>query len=213
MIRLLLVDDHAIVRRGLKQSLTSDRVEIIGEANGSAEAMNLLKTIKPDVLVTDISMNEMSGIELTKWVRQEYPDIKTLVLSTHNDEEYILESFEAGAYGYLPKDTDPDEILKAVETIATGQVYYSSSVAQILAMATVKNNGPLKSLKSMLTLREKEILNLLVDGTTNKEIGSRLFISVRTVDAHRRNIMKKLDVNNSAELVRVAFENRLVKLK
>ncbi|MFY0627317.1 MAG: response regulator transcription factor [Reichenbachiella sp.] len=211
MITVLLADDHGIVRKGIKLLLeSSPDLEIIGEANDGEEALKLIEELKPNVLVTDISMPEMSGVELTQKVKENYNDTKVLVLSTHFDEEYILDSFEAGALGYLPKNANEDQIVSAIKVVAKGELFYTPSVVDILGSALISKRSPGKSSKALLTSREKEILKELVDGSTNKEIANKLFISVRTVDAHRRNIMKKLNVNNSAQLVKAAFEKRLV---
>jgi len=211
MINVVIADDHAIVRQGIRLNLsTHEEITIIGEASDGKEAVDMVAKLSPELLIVDISMPELSGIEVTRIISEDYSSTKVLILSTHNDEEYILESFEAGASGYLPKDSPLDQIILAIETINSEKIFYTEAVAKTLALATIKQKSPGKSLKSLLTLREKEVLKLIVEGVINKEIADKLFVSVRTVDAHRRNIMSKLDVSNSAELVRVTLEKRLV---
>ena len=166
---------------------------------------------QPHVLVADISMPGLSGIELTALVNKEYPGTKVLILSTHNDEEYISRSFEAGALGYLPKDTNEAQIIAAIKSVSKGDVYYTPEVSNILTQSLIKKKRTLGE-NQELTEREKEILKLIVEGLSNKEIGDQLFISVRTVDTHRRNIMEKIEARNTADLVRKALEEGLVKL-
>jgi DNA-binding NarL/FixJ family response regulator len=211
MITVVLADDHGIVRKGIKLLLSNRaEIDIIGEAADGKKALELIETLKPNVLITDISMPELSGIELTKEVTDKFPDTHILILSVHFDTESILECFECGALAYLPKNANEEELIGAIIKIAQGEVYYTKSVVEILGSSIIKNSSPGKSLKSKLTTREKEILKELINGATNKEIATKLFVSVRTVDAHRRNIMKKLDVKNSAQLVKISIEMRLV---
>ncbi|MFY0689893.1 MAG: response regulator transcription factor [Cyclobacteriaceae bacterium] len=211
MTNVLIADDHAIVRQGIQLNLSIYKnINIVGEAAGGIEALELVKTLAPDLLITDISMPDMSGIEVAREVVKNFPKTKVLMLSTHNEEEYILESFAAGASGYLPKDSSVDQLNKAIETIVSGQVFYTEAVSKIITMATINNRSPIGA-QEQLTERELEVLEQIVDGLTNKEIANKLFISVRTVDAHRRNIMSKLNASNSAELVKLSYEKKLIK--
>ncbi|UXP32082.1 response regulator transcription factor [Reichenbachiella agarivorans] len=211
MTSVILADDHSVVRKGLKLLLEEcGTIIVVAEASSGEQALELVKEHKPDVLVTDISMPGMSGLDLIPLVKKAAPKTQILVLSTHNDEEYILVSFEAGALGYLPKNTKAEQLIAAVEKIAEGELYYTPEVVDILGASLIKRRSPGKSLKSMLTKREKEILKELVNGATNKEIADHLFLSTRTVDSHRRNIMKKLNVTNSAQLVKMAIEKNLI---
>jgi len=210
-IRVLLADDHSIVRKGISLVLENDdQIEIVGQASDGKEALEMVEQLAPDVLVADISMPEINGIELTKRINDQDLSTNILVLSTHFEEEYILKSFDAGASGYLPKDADEDEVISAIHTIASGEVYYTPKVSQILAQSVIKKNKKELGENKELTEREIEILQLVVDGLSNKEIADQLFISVRTVDTHRRNLMEKLEAKNTAELVRKAFEKKLV---
>ena len=186
-------------------------LQIMGEASDGTQALSMIKMHQPNVLVADISMPGLSGIELTALVNKEYPGTKVLILSTHNDEEYISRSFEAGALGYLPKDTNEAQIIAAIKSVSKGDVYYTPEVSNILTQSLIKKKRTLGE-NQELTEREKEILKLIVEGLSNKEIGDQLFISVRTVDTHRRNIMEKIEARNTADLVRKALEEGLVKL-
>ena len=209
-IKVVLADDHSVVRKGIKMLISGDEsIEILGEAASGTEALQMVKSMWPNIIITDISMPGMSGIELAEKIKTEYPSTKVLVLSTHNDEEYILRSFEAGALGYLPKDTEEDEFLAAIKTVADGDVYYTNEVSNILTKSLIKQKRSFDDTRD-LTEREKEILKLIVEGLSNKEIGDKLFISVRTVDTHRRNIMDKIEAKNTAELVRKAIEDKLI---
>lgn len=210
-ISVVLADDHSIVRKGISLVLENDeQIEIIGQASDGKEALEMVEKLTPDVLVADISMPELNGIELTRQISEKELSTNILILSTHFEEEYILKSFDAGASGYLPKDADEDEVINAIHTIAEGEIYYTPEVSQILAQSVIKKNKKELGENKELTEREIEVLQLVVDGLSNKEIADKLFISVRTVDTHRRNLMEKLEAKNTAELVRKAFEKKLV---
>ncbi|MEM7106726.1 MAG: response regulator transcription factor [Bacteroidota bacterium] len=209
-IKVVLADDHSVVRKGIKMLISNDEgIEIVAEASSGEEALTMIREFDPDILITDISMPGMTGIELTEAIKNEKVHAKVLVLSTYTDEEYILSAFEAGALGYLPKDTDEDQFIAAIKTVAGGEVYYTKEVSDILTKSLIKQKrtyaDPLE-----LTDREKEILKLIVDGMSNKEVADKLFISVRTVDTHRRNIMDKIDAKNTADLVRKAIKEKLI---
>ncbi|MEM6524138.1 MAG: response regulator transcription factor [Bacteroidota bacterium] len=209
-ITVVLADDHSVVRKGIKMLISNDQdIEIVGEASSGDEALSMISEFDPDILITDISMPGMTGIELTNTIKDQKYRAKVLVLSTYTDEEYILSAFEAGALGYLPKDTDEDQFIAAVKTVAVGEVYYTKDVSDILTKSLIKQKRSFED-PLELTEREKEILRLIVDGMSNKEIADKLFISVRTVDTHRRNIMDKIDAKNTADLVRKAIEDKLI---
>ncbi len=211
MIKIILADDHGIVRKGIRMLLENNPdLEVVAEANNGQEALELIEEHRPDVLVTDLSMPGVGGIELIQKVKKLNYETKILVLSTHFDEEYIMISFEAGALGYLPKKSNEEQIVNAINVVAKGELYYSPLVMDILGSSLITKRSPGQSMKSMLTTREIEILEELVNGATNKEIANKLFISVRTVDAHRRNIMTKLNVSNSAQLVKVAIDKHII---
>ncbi|GAB3508151.1 response regulator transcription factor [Spirosoma knui] len=217
----MLVDDHSIVRDGIRLLLEqADGLDIVDEANDGEEALDKLKAMpsdadRPDLILMDISLPGMSGIQTTQIVSRLYKNVRVLMLSMHNNEDYILKSVEAGAYGYILKDSSSDEMIKAIRTIASGEKYYSSPVASIIL------SGYMQQLKrgdkhgrterqSKLSNKEKEILQFLVDGMSSREIAEKLQLSVRTVDNHRANMMRRLQVRNAAELVRMAVEDKLI---
>ncbi|WP_028981919.1 response regulator [Sporocytophaga myxococcoides] len=216
MIKVLLVDDHGIVRDGIKATLSSEKnIKIVGEASNGIEAIEQVKKLAPDVVVMDISMPEMNGIEATSIISDRYPNTRTLVLSMHDNEDYILKSIESGAAGYLLKDTGKEEFIKAITTISKGDKYFSTPVSSIIA------DGYLQKIKKGttpdddsddfgLTKREKGILKMIINGNSNREIADSFTISIRTIETHRFNIMKKLKVKNAAELVKLALENKIV---
>lgn len=209
-IKLILVEDHPMVRIGLKSLLSgSDHIEIIGEAGNGLEAIELVEKKQPEIVVSDISMPQMNGLALAKHLQEHHPEIKVLLLTIHLEPEYIIEGFEAGIMGYLPKDSSQEELIEAIETICSGGKYMSQKVSEILAQRLIRKDAMSKP-NTKLTPREKKILEMLVEGNRNKEIADKLIISVRTVDTHRTNIMRKLDVNNTAELVNKAISDKLI---
>ncbi len=213
VIKIVLADDHKIVRNGVKSLLENEPgIRVINEANNGMDAWDLVKKYKPDVLISDINMPEMNGIELTRRIAASNLETNVLILSMYNDEAYILKSIEAGVMGYLPKDADYEDIIKGVREIAAGNLYYSAEVTRILTDSIIKNPRAigLKKTEIPLTKRESEILDGIVNGNSNKIIAEDLFISTRTVDTHRTNIMKKLKARNTADLVRIAIENTLI---
>lgn len=217
-IRIVLADDHVIVRDGIKALLESaNDINVVGEASNGLEALKLAKELHPDLIVMDIRMPEMNGIEATKLLPEQSPDVKSLILSMHDMEEYVLRSIDSGAYGYLLKDTSKEEFIKAIRTIHQGEKYFSSAISNILVnnyinkkkQPEIQPHEP-ASAKFDLTRRESQILSYVVDGMSNKEIAEILEKSVRTVETHRFNIMKKLNVKNIAELIKIAREQNLV---
>jgi DNA-binding NarL/FixJ family response regulator len=225
MIKLMLVDDHAIVRDGVRLLLEQNEgLSIVDEANDGEEALEKLKAHQaantlPDVILLDISLPGMSGIQAAQQVTRLNKNIRVLMLSMHNNEDYILRAVEAGAIGYILKDSSSDEMIKAIKTVATGEKYFSSPVATIILNgymqqmrkdpgSTVAGAG--KARRSKLSKKEKEILSHLIEGLSSRLIAEKLQLSVRTVDNHRANMMRRLQVRNAAELVRMAVEEKLV---
>ncbi|MDB5240542.1 MAG: LuxR family transcriptional regulator [Spirosoma sp.] len=227
----MLVDDHSIVRDGIRLLLEqADGLEIIDEANDGEEALDKLKNhhsertdpsvtgkqnTLPDLVLMDISLPGMSGIQTTQVISRLYKGVRVLMLSMHNNEDYILRSVEAGAYGYILKDSSSDEMIKAIRTIASGEKYYSSPVASIILSGYMQqlkkgDKNSRAERQSKLSNKEKEILQFLVDGMSSREIAEKLQLSVRTVDNHRANMMRRLQVRNAAELVRMAVEDKLI---
>lgn len=213
-ISVLLVDDHHLVRNGIKSSLESDAsIMVIGEGSNGQEAIEKVRLLQPDVVVIDIAMPEMNGLEAAAIITKDFPSVNVLMLSMHDDQDYVLGSLEAGASGYLLKDTSKEEFIKAIKTVHEGNKYFSSDVSEIIAKGYLQRvNNPAKKLDSDTELTKKEIavLREIVKGRNNREIAEEFDKSVRTIEAHRFNIMKKLQVKNAVELVRVAIEDKLV---
>lgn len=213
-IKIILADDHTIVRNGIRSLLEGlSDVEIVGEAQNGAEAITKVKELNPDVLMIDIAMPVMTGIEATAQVSKRHKTTKCLMLSMHNNEDYILKSVEAGAYGYLLKDTTREEMLRAIRTVASGEKYYSPSVSNIIItsyLQKVKSPEAASAPKKKLSKQEKAILKFIIEGSNSRQIAEKLNLSVRTVDNHRASMMKRLSVKNAVELVRKALDENLV---
>lgn len=214
-INVVLADDHVLVRKGIKAMLETDQqIAVIGEAGNGLEALEAAKTLRPDIIVLDIRMPEMNGLEAAAKLRHVAPDAKAVILSMHDSEEYVLQALDAGAYGYLLKDTDRNEFVKALKQIHTGNKYFTGAVSNVLANRLL-NTKPFAQ-KSVaedpyhLTRREKEILRMIIDGRNNKDIADSLNKSVRTIETHRFNIMKKMGVTNAIDMVNKAVKENLV---
>lgn len=216
-VKIILVDDHQLVRDGIK-SLISDSfgIDIIGEADNAASFFKLLKSVIPDVVLMDISLPNMSGIDLTKVIRKDYPQIKVLILSMYTSEDFIFNALKAGINGYLPKNTNREELLLAIDEVYKGGEYFSKSIADIILKSFVNSakygNTNTKDQMSLLTKREKEILKLVVEGMSNQHIADQLFISIRTVETHKTSIMRKLDLNSTVDLVKFAIKNKIIEI-
>ena len=211
--RLLLVDDHAVVRSGLRMLLENERdVEIIGEAATAAEALEAALRLKPNVILMDIGLPDMSGIDATREIKKRCPDVSIVALTIHEDEEYFFKMLEAGASGYVPKRAAPDELVTAIRAAATGQVYLYPSLAKLLVRDFLSGGRPSSDqTASDLTNREQEVLTYLAEGANNEEIAGSLVISRKTVARHRENIMRKLNLHSRAELVRYAIRKGIIK--
>lgn len=207
MIKLILADDHKLFREGVRSILESAKdIEIVDEVADGRALINSLRNHETDMIMLDISMPGISGIEACRIIRKEYPCLKILMLSMHGEESFVRSAIEAGANGYLPKEIDHSELIEAIHIIHQGGNYYSKDISYKLI------NSYLNKDKQQLTPREKEILILICDGLTNKEVADRLFISVRTVDCHKNNILQKLGLKSSVELVKYALKNELISL-
>lgn len=216
-IKIMLVDDHQIVRDGIKALLESlENVQVVGEASNAKELLEKLKNCKPDIIVTDISMPDISGIELTKIIneKEEFSGIKVLILSMFTNEDFIFNAIKAGANGYLPKNTTRRELFEAVNTIYNGDEYFSESISNIILKSYVKKaqNEELTEKKESLSVRETEILKHFAQGLSNQEIADKLFISIRTVESHKNHIMQKLELKSTVDLIKFAIKNKIIEL-
>jgi two-component system response regulator NreC len=211
-IRLLLVDDHAVVRSGLRMLLENERdVEIVGEASSASGAMELAISLKPMVILMDIGLPDLSGIDATREIKKCMPDVFVVALTIHEDEEYFFKMLEAGASGYVPKRAAPEELLTAIRAAASGQVYLYPSLAKLLVRDFLDGGrASLEQASSDLTDREQEVLTYLAEGANNAEIAASLVISPKTVARHRENIMRKLNLHSRAELVRYAIRKGII---
>ena len=222
-IRLLITDDHSVVRKGIRTLLEDEAdIQIVGEATDGDEAIELIPSLKPDVMLLDITMPRMSGIEVARVVAQRYPEVRVLIFSMHNNPDYILNAVQNGAAGYLLKDTSEDEILRAVRAVATGDLYYPTSASSVIIRHLVLPNasrrnreqeptaetGPPGSLWNKLTPREEQILTCLTEGMSSREIADRFDISPNTVANQRASIIRKAGVKNTVDLVRLALKER-----
>ena len=210
-IRVLLCDDHRVITEGLRVLLRgADGIECIGEAHSGVVALQLLDHLHADVLLCDLDMPEMDGLQLLERARAKHPDLKALVLSMHDEPAMVKRAMEAGARGYLVKSAGGDEVVLAIREAHAGRTHFGSGVMQgMLKEGARVQQG--QALLKELSEREVEVLAALAEGLGNKEIGERLFISPRTVDTHRTNLMRKLDVHNVAGLVRIAIKAGLVR--
>nr|WP_199002057.1 response regulator transcription factor [Flavobacterium sp. ASV13] len=215
IIRVVLADDHVFVRDGIKSLLENEgNIEVVGEAMDGFEAFEVVTATKPDLLITDIRMPNLNGIELLEKLRSENIDVKIIMLTMHESEEYVLKSLKAGADGYLLKGSGKEEFLKALYTVAAGGKFFCGDVSAILINQLTNSSAsePKQNLgeQMMITKREKEILTLLLSGKGNKEVAESLAISKRTAEVHRFNLMKKLKVKNLMELSNKASEYALM---
>lgn len=215
-INIVLADDHVLVRNGMKAMLESEPdIQVVGEASDGYEALESAKNLKPDIIVLDIRMPNMTGLEAAAKMKSQSPATKSVILSMHDSEEYVLQALDAGAYGYLLKDTDKNEFIKALKQIHGGSKYFSGGVSNVLANRILHARpmtSPItpKDDHYHLTKREKEILRMVIDGKHNKDIAESLGKSVRTVETHRFNIMKKMDVNNAVDMVNKTVKENLL---
>jgi DNA-binding NarL/FixJ family response regulator len=211
-IKILLADDHKIVRDGIKLMLEPHvGIDIEAEANNGVEVLEILNNTVIDLIIMDINMPEMDGVEATKKVKETYPDIKVLALTMSNDDLHIRQMIQAGASGYIMKSAGRSELKEAVNAIMQGKHYFSDEATNSIMMDLVKGKGKSSGHEPVhITDRELEILELIVKEHTNQEIGEKLFISSRTVDAHRRNLLQKTGARNTAGLVKFAFQHNII---
>lgn len=211
MIRILIADDHAIVRAGLRALIHAESgLKLVGEAAGGYEAIELVEKNHPDVLVLDLSMPDLDGISVTRDIKQKYPNLRILILTLHEDEAMLKEAIKAGASGYVLKRAAETELILAIQTIQRGNLYVDPSMVRVL-LGEPQHSAPQLTISAeALTPREIEILKLIVEGYTNRQIGEELMISFRTVEGHRANIADKLGLHTRVDLVRYAREHGML---
>ena len=214
MIQLIIVDDHQLVRDGLKALLAdNESISLVGEAANGQELFSLLKVEIADIVLLDISMPGLSGIEVCRILQKDYPEIRVIMLSMYSSEEFVLQALQAGAWAYLPKNISREELLNAINIVDQGDEYISPAVSvdwmkNLMRKARESNHQA----SEVLSRREIEILKLCAEGLSNKEISEKLFISIRTVESHKNHIMQKLELKTSADMIRFAIKNNLVNL-
>ncbi|MCL4296615.1 MAG: response regulator transcription factor [Anaerolineae bacterium] len=211
-IRLLLVDDHQIVRAGLRMLFQAEAdMEIVGEVSSGDEAIQAVRDLKPDVVLMDVVMPGMSGMEATRRIKETSPEVAVLALTMHEDEQYFFEMLNAGASGYVPKRAAPDDLVSAIRVASQGNVFLYPTMAKLLVKDFLQRSEAGTAPPSEeLTAREREVLTCVAEGMTNREIAETLVISAKTVDRHRENIMRKLNLHNRVELVKYAIEKGLI---
>jgi DNA-binding NarL/FixJ family response regulator len=210
---VILADDHILVRRGLRRILEEKpNLEIVGEVGDGLELLNLLNKIEPSLIILDVSMPNLRGIEAIPEIRHVRPAAKVLMLTMHNDEEYLYQAISAGADGYLLKEDAEKELFSAIESIQVGRIYISPGLADqsMQNWAKMRRGEDDSRASEVLTIRQREILKMIAEGKSNKEIGDMLCISVRTVERHRANMMDKLNIRKTAELVQYALKKRYI---
>lgn len=218
-MKALLIDDHAILREGLKLILHQVQdLEIIGEAGDGKSALEKIESLKPDLILLDISLPEMTGVEVARYARKNFPEIKIIILSRHNNEEYVQQLLKLGIHAYVLKDDAGDDLIRAIEAVRQNERYLSPRITSQI-VSNFEQHGKRKKttteegkLFSILTHREREILKHIGEGKSNEEISKELQIALRTVKVHRQNIMKKLDIHNVAELVKFAIKSGIVEI-
>jgi DNA-binding NarL/FixJ family response regulator len=211
--RIVIAEDHKILREGLRALLSGERdLEVIGEAEDGLEAIRCVETLRPDLVLMDLSMPKMNGISAIKEISRRFPEIKMLVLTVHASEDYLMETLQSGAHGYCLKDASHAELMGAIQTVLSGRPYLSPAVSEKVLAGYLGEKRPVKAESSwgMITAREKEVLKLVGEGYRNKEIADYLYISVKTVEKHRSNLMRKLGVHTASALTAYAIEKGLV---
>lgn len=209
-IKILLADDHAILRDGLNRAFQSESdFEVVGQAGDGLTAIKMVQNLSPHVVVMDIGMPELNGIETTRIIRKDYPSVKVIGLSMHSNDKYVREMFRAGASGYLLKNSPFEELIKAVRTVVGGQTYVSPSIGDLVIQNFIGKPEDEKSAYSVLSQREREVLQQFAEGKTTKQVAMCLHISPKTVEAHRLNLMGKLGIDNIAQLTKYAIQEGL----
>ncbi|OQY45561.1 MAG: hypothetical protein B6242_09990 [Anaerolineaceae bacterium 4572_78] len=206
-IRILLVDDHAVLRTGLTRLLDDEPdMQVVGEASNGREAQLLIDKKCPDVVITDISMPELNGIEGVRVWRQSYPNLKVIILSMHANREYVSRALQVGAKGYVPKHAVVDEVVQAVRVVMAGKAYLSPSISQYVIDGYLVHASSTETFGPNLTTREREVAQLIAEGQSTRQIAEMLYVSVKTVETHRINIMRKLDTKNQADIIKYTIK-------
>jgi DNA-binding NarL/FixJ family response regulator len=212
MINIVLADDHQVVRKGLKALLSAEMdFNIIGESGDGLETVKLVEELQPTVLILDLMMSGINGLEVTRQLNKKYPNLGIIILSMHSNEAYVLEALRSGAKAYILKESPPEELIRAIREVSAGRRYLSSPLSEKAIEAytqkiDIKPNDPY----DQLTIREREILQLTVQGYTNAEIASKLYISPRTAETHRTNLMRKLSLHSHAQLIQFAVQRGII---
>lgn len=211
-LRVLIVDDHGIVRAGVRTLLENDAsIEVVGEAQNGEEALIQVRHLRPELVLMDLAMPKMNGIEATRRIKAEFPDTIVLILTMHDDEEFFLPVLRAGASGYVVKESEPQELLHAIKVVKSGDVFLSPAVAKsVLGVLFTSETGEEDQDYGNLSKREKEVLRMAATGNTNTQMAEALFISVRTVEKHRQSVMRKLGLSKREELTRFALRKGLI---
>lgn len=212
-IKVLLADDHKIFRDGLRTLIEKEGMEVVGEVENGRKTLKLAEKLMPDLIIMDVSMPDMNGIEATRKIKAEMTDVKVIALSMHSDRRFVLGMLEAGASGYLLKDCAFGELASAINQVVKGNTYLSPKIADVVVKGYLnKTSDASVPGRSILTSREREILQLIAEGFTAKEIAAHVFLSIKTIETHRRNIMQKLNMRSTADLTKYAIREGLVSL-
>ncbi|MCL4789055.1 MAG: response regulator transcription factor [Verrucomicrobia bacterium] len=212
-IRVMVVDDHPVVRRGISLCLSRQpQIAIVGEAGDGREAIRLARELQPDLILMDIDMPHMTGLAVAEVLQREMPRVKVLILSMHSNSDYVVRIIQSGARGFILKEAPAEELVRAIEMVNAGDAYFSPDVARVALNKLVQGAGNGAEPPS-LTSREREVLMLIADGLSNKEIACQLNVGVRTVETHRERIMRKLDIHSVAGLTKYAISTGLVTLE
>jgi two-component system response regulator NreC len=209
-IKIILADDHTMLRHGLSRSLEQEEdIDIVGQATNGHSTIELVNELLPDIVIMDIGMPDLNGIEATRRIAKDHPNVKIVGLSMYSSDKYVREMFRAGASGYLLKNCTFEELIEAVRSVANGKTYISPSISDMVVKEYASKPTDEKSVFSVLTQREREVLQLFAEGRTTKQVGRCLHISPKTVEAHRLRIMDKLDIDNIAQLTKYAIQEGL----
>ncbi|MFO7257503.1 MAG: response regulator transcription factor [Bacteroidota bacterium] len=217
-ITVLIVDDHTILREGMASLLSgSEDIEVVGMASSGEEAVNLVSDLNPAVVLMDIVMAGMNGLEATRWIKEQNSDVKVIIISSEVTREYVTQGIKCGIDGYLPKDANREEVVQAIRTVAGGAKFFDDAITRLIfedyySREKDGRRRPTKSVTPGLTRREYEIIEQVASGKSNQEVADALFVSVKTVETHKKNILDKLGLKNSLQLVRYAIKNNIISL-